>query len=131
MDKSKKLWKKNLVLQIYLTKLNIIPQNSSKNEMRNTKVWKLSTLYNFYWKYFSSRNSNEFKQAAIFRDGFGVNQRDKVLRKQQSLGLRLKKLFMSEDVEEEYFALHYRTDFKFKNYMLMVEIDEKGHVDRG
>ena len=53
------------------------------------------------------------------------------MRKQKSLGLRLKKLFMSEDVEEEYFALHYRTDFKFKNYMLMVEIDEKGHVDRG
>ena len=31
-------------------------------------------------------------QAAIFRDKFGVNQHNKVLRKQQSLGLRLKKL---------------------------------------
>ena len=69
-------------------------------------------------------------QAAIFRDGFGVNQHDKVLCKQQSLGLRLKKIFQSEDIEEEYFTLHYRTDFKLKNYMLMVEIDEKGHVDR-
>ena len=31
--------------------------------------------------------------AVIFRDKFGVNQHDKVLRKQQSLGLRLKKIF--------------------------------------
>ena len=32
-------------------------------------------------------------QAAIFREKFGVNQHDKVLCKQQSLGLRLKKSF--------------------------------------
>ena len=69
-------------------------------------------------------------QAAIFKSKFGVNQHDKVLRKQQSLGLRLKKLFPSEDIIEEYFALHYRTDFTFKKHMLVVEIDEKGHVDR-
>ena len=54
-------------------------------------------------------------QAAIFREKFGVNQHDKVLRKQQSLGLRLKKLFTNEDIIEEYFELHYRTDFTFKN----------------
>ena len=52
-------------------------------------------------------------QAAIFRDGFGVNQHDKVLRKQQSLGLRLKKFFSTEDIKEEYITLHYRTDFTF------------------
>ena len=68
-------------------------------------------------------------QAAIFRDGFGVNQHDKVLRKQPSLGLRLKKLFQNEDIIEESFALHYRTDFTFKKYRLSVQIDEKGHVD--
>ena len=69
-------------------------------------------------------------QAAIFKSKFGVNQHDKVLRKQQSLGLRLKKLFPNENIIEEYFALHYRTDFTFKKHMLVVEIDEKGHVDR-
>ena len=46
-------------------------------------------------------------QAAIFREKFGVEQHDKVLlRKQQSLGLRLKKLFPSEDITEECSALH-------------------------
>ena len=69
-------------------------------------------------------------QAAIFRDGFGVNQYDKVLRKQQSLGLRMKKSFPNEDIIEEYFALHYRTDFTFKKHSLLVETDEKGHADR-
>ena len=47
----------------------------------------------------------------IFRDKIGVNQHDKVLRKQQSLGLRLKKIFPNKD-------------------MLLVKIDEKEHVDR-
>ena len=69
-------------------------------------------------------------QAATFQSKLGVNQHDKVLRKQQPLGLRLKKLFSNEDIIEEYFALHYRTDFTFKKRMLVVEIDEKGHVDR-
>ena len=69
-------------------------------------------------------------QAAIFKSKFGVNQHDKVLRKQQSLGLRLKKLFPNENIIEEYFALHYRTNFTFKKHMLVVEIDEKEHVDR-
>ena len=40
-------------------------------------------------------------QAAIFYGKFGVNQRDKVLRKQQSLGLRLKKIFPNEEIIEE------------------------------
>ena len=52
-------------------------------------------------------------QATIFKSKFGDNQHDKVLRKQQSLGLRLKNLFPNESIIEEYFALHYRTDFTF------------------
>ena len=69
-------------------------------------------------------------QAAIFRDKFEVNQHDKVLHKQQSLGLRLKRLFPYEDIIEEYFDLHYRTDFTFKKHVLVVDFDEKGRVDR-
>ena len=66
-------------------------------------------------------------QAAIFKSKFGVKQDEKVLRKQQSFGLRLKKLFPSEEIIEEYFASYYRTDFTFKKHMLVVETDEKGH----
>ena len=65
-------------------------------------------------------------QPAIFRGKFGVNKHNKVLRKQQSLGLRLKKLFPNEDIIDEYSALHYKTDFIFKKPMLVVKINEKG-----
>ena len=46
------------------------------------------------------------------------------------MGLRLKELFPNEDIIEEYFVLHYKTDFTFKKHMLLVEIDEKGHNKR-
>ena len=69
-------------------------------------------------------------QAVTVRDNSGVKQNDKVSHKQQSLGLRLKKLFSSEEIMEEYFALHYKTDFTFKKHMLAVEIDEKCHNER-
>ena len=59
-------------------------------------------------------------QAAIFMDKFGVNQHDKVLRKQQLLGLRLEKLFQNQNIIEEYSALHYRTDFTFTKHGLLV-----------
>ena len=63
-------------------------------------------------------------QAAVFEAKLGVN--DIVLRRKQSLGLRLKKLFPNKDIKE-YFALHYRTDFTIKEKKLVVEIDEKDH----
>ena len=69
-------------------------------------------------------------QTAIFKSKFAPNQHDKVLHKQQSLGLRLKKLFPNENIIEEYFALNDRTNFTFKKHMLIVQIDEKGHVAR-
>ena len=69
-------------------------------------------------------------QPVIFKSKLGIKQYDKVLRKQQSLGLRLKTLFLNEDIIEEYSALKYRTDFTFKKHMLVVEIHEKGHKDR-
>ena len=40
-------------------------------------------------------------QAVIFKSKFWIRQHDKVLCKQQSLGLGLKKLFPNEDIIEE------------------------------
>ena len=53
-----------------------------------------------------------------------VNQHDIVLRRQQSLGLRLKKLFLNKDIKE-YFAL-----ITIEENKLVVEIDERDHDDR-
>ena len=55
-------------------------------------------------------------QAGIFRKKLWVLCNNKVLRRQQSLGLRLKILYPNEDIKEEYFALHYRTDFSSRNW---------------
>ena len=52
------------------------------------------------------------------------------MRRQQSLGLRLKKLFPNKDTKEEYFALHYRTDFTIEENKLVVETNEKDHDDK-
>ena len=49
------------------------------------------------------------------------------MQRQQSLGLRLKQLFPNKDIKEEYFALHYRTDFTIEKNNLVVEIDERDH----
>ena len=62
-------------------------------------------------------------QAVIFKSKFGIRQHDKVLRKQQSLGLGLKKLFTNEDIIEEYSDLNCRTDFTFTKHILVVETD--------
>ena len=69
-------------------------------------------------------------QAAVSKTKFGVNQHDKVLPKQQSLGLKLKNIFPNEEIMKEYSALHYRTYFTFKKHMLVAEIDEKWHDGR-
>ena len=50
--------------------------------------------------------------------------------KQQSIGLRLRKLFSSEEVIEDFSALNYLIDFYFPKYKLAIEADELGHKDR-
>ena len=69
-------------------------------------------------------------QAVIFRDKFRVKQLAKVLRKQQLLVLRHRKVFPNEDIIQEYSALNYRTDITFKKPGLVVEFDKIGHADR-
>ena len=50
--------------------------------------------------------------------------------KQQSVGLRLKKLFSSEEIIEDVWALNYLIDFYFPKYNFAIEVDELGHKDR-
>ena len=50
--------------------------------------------------------------------------------RQQSLGLRLKKLFPKKDIKEKLFALHYRTDITIEENNLIVEIYKKDHDGR-
>ena len=53
-----------------------------------------------------------------------------MMSKQESIGLRLKKTFLDEEIIEDFSALNYLIDFYFPKYKLAVEIDELGHADR-
>ena len=50
--------------------------------------------------------------------------------KQESIGLRLKKTFLGEEIIEDFSALNYLIDFYFPKYKLAVEVDELDHADR-
>ena len=110
------------------------------SELKCDAKWdaKYKTVVNINLKDFLLKNtlaieitmSSVKTQTAIFRYEFAVNQHDKVLHEQESIDLRLNKLFSNEEIIKEYSALHYRTGFAFKKNMLVVETDEKGHVDR-
>ena len=50
--------------------------------------------------------------------------------KQQSIGLRLRKLFLNEEMIEDFSALNYLTDYYFPKRKLAIEVDELGHKDR-
>ena len=131
MDKSKTPWKKLNIANI-----------ADRSQYYSSEFKKMRCEIQEYGKYQPCRifiqNTLSVEitmgsvktQVVIFRGKFGVNQHDKILRKQQSLGLKLKKNIPNEDILGEYSASHYRTYFTFKKHMLVVEVDEKGHVDR-
>ena len=50
--------------------------------------------------------------------------------KQQSIGLRLRKLFPNEDIIEDFSALYYLIDYYFPKRKLALEVNEFGHKDR-
>ena len=50
--------------------------------------------------------------------------------KQQSIGLRLRKLFPNEDIIEDFSALYYLIDYYFPKRKLALEVNELGHKNR-
>ena len=58
------------------------------------------------------------------------NQLDSIMTKQQSIDLRLRKLFPNEKIIEDFSALNYLIDYYFPKCKLAIEVDELGHKDR-
>ena len=69
-------------------------------------------------------------KAVELKTKLGFNQVDPIMSKQESVGLRLKRTFLGEEIIEDFSALNYLIDFYFPKYKLAVEIDELGHADR-
>ena len=54
----------------------------------------------------------------------GFNQLDPIMTKQQSIGVRLRKLFPNEEIIEDFSALNYLIDYDFPKCKLAIEVDE-------
>ena len=68
-----------------------------------------------------------------FRSNLGFNQINLILKNEQSVVIPLLKAFSSEKINPQHKALEnerVKTDMYFSEHELVVEIDEKGHLDR-
>ena len=68
-----------------------------------------------------------------FRADLGFNQISLILKKEQSVVIPLLKAFSAENIELQHKILknkRVRTDMYFSERKCVVEIDEKGHIDR-
>ena len=71
-------------------------------------------------------------KAAELKIKFGFNQLDPVMTKQQSIGLRIKKTFLNEEIIGDFYVkkFDYMFDFYLPKRQPAIEVDELGHEDR-
>ena len=60
----------------------------------------------------------------------GFNYLDPIMTRQQSIGLRSRKLFSNEEIIEDISALNYLIDYYFPKCKLAIEVHELGHKDK-
>ena len=64
--------------------------------------------------------------AITFRAKLGINRHDPMLTKEQSIGLKIMKVFSEEEIIEQYFVLNERIDFYLGKPKLATEVAEFG-----
>ena len=64
--------------------------------------------------------------AITFRAKLGINRHDPMLTKEQSIGLKIMKVFSEEEIIEQYFVLNQRIDFYLGKPKLATEVAELG-----
>ena len=62
----------------------------------------------------------------------GFNQLDPIMTKQQSIGLRIRKTFLNEEIIKDFYVkkFDYMIHFYLPKRKLLIEVDEIGHEDR-
>ena len=65
-----------------------------------------------------------------FRSKLGFNQTDLIMTKEQSVLIKVMKVFCSEEILLQHFVLNRKIDLYFPRHKLAIEVDEKGHKDR-
>ena len=69
-------------------------------------------------------------KAAELKTKLGLNQVDPRMSQQESIGVRLRKTFLGEEIFEDFSTLNCLIDFYFPKYKLAVESDKLDDADR-
>ena len=65
-----------------------------------------------------------------FRSKLGFNQTDLIMTKEQSVLIKVMKVFCSEEILLQHSVLNNRNDLRFPRHKLAIEVDEKVYKDR-
>ena len=65
-----------------------------------------------------------------FRIKLGFKPNDIIMTKEESITAKISKLFKKEKIRLQHKVIDYYNDLYFTEYKFVVEIDEKGHLDR-
>ena len=98
----------------------------------STRLWRFTTLQKFIAEELAIHLIIDSKtvKVAELKIKLGFNQVDPIMSNQESIGLRLKKTFLGEEIIEDFSAQNYLIDFYFPKYKLAVEVEKLGHNDR-
>ena len=69
-------------------------------------------------------------EAIEFRSKLGLKQHEIILSKEQSVILKITKLFSNEKVLAQHSVLDYKIDLYSLEHKLAIEVDEKGYTGR-
>ena len=70
-------------------------------------------------------------EAIEFSSKLGFTQYHITLKKELSVLKSIMETFKGKNMDTQYIVLTYRVDLYFHDYKLAIEVDEKGHNDRG
>ena len=73
---------------------------------------------------------NESRKINNFRSKLGFKLHDIIMCKEESVTLKIIKVFSNEKILLQHSVLNYQIDLYFSEHKLAIEVDEKGHTDR-
>ena len=73
---------------------------------------------------------NEARKINDFRSKSGFKLHDIIMCEEESVTLKIIKVFSNEKKLLQHSVLNYQIDLYFSEHKLTIEVDEKGHTDR-
>ena len=70
------------------------------------------------------------KKKDNFRCKLGFKLHDIIMCKEESVPIKIIKVFSNEKISLQYSVLNYQIDLYFSEHKLAIEVDKKGHTDR-